>query len=223
MTHVSTPIFQGLFKNIVFRSVALVIKKLWAIFFYTLQTIYRPVPYPLRKKKNYKKILQITIYEKSKYFTVIVSQMRVLGQKNYRGGAKRPPPSLYRVNIFFSFSNLGCSLHGEMSKIVEPAPLNGNRVNKELIPLQYKHISNSKIIHNLCTNYKLFKARIQRFLNQSRVVYLFWESYFPPPSPFWNYIFFQSPRLEQVYLTGPAETSGGGVQRRPLLSFFFGF
>ena len=32
MTHVSTPIFQGLFKNIVFRSVALVIKKLWAIF-----------------------------------------------------------------------------------------------------------------------------------------------------------------------------------------------
>ena len=31
MTHVSTSIFQGLFKNIVFRSVALVIKKLWAI------------------------------------------------------------------------------------------------------------------------------------------------------------------------------------------------
>ena len=23
--------------------------------------------------------------------------MRVLGQKNYRGGAKRPPPSLFRV------------------------------------------------------------------------------------------------------------------------------
>ena len=84
MTHVSTPIFQGLFKNIVFRSVALVIKKLWAIldFFYTLQTFYRPVPYPMRKKKNYKKILQITIYEKSKNFTVIVSKMRVLGQKN---------------------------------------------------------------------------------------------------------------------------------------------
>ena len=31
VTHVSTPIFQGLFKNIVFRSVALVIKTLWAI------------------------------------------------------------------------------------------------------------------------------------------------------------------------------------------------
>ena len=101
MTHVSTPIFLGLFKNIVFRSVALVIKKLWAIFFYTLQTIYRPVPYPLRKKKNYKKILQITIYEKSKYFTVIVSQMRVLGQKNYRGGRQTPPPPAFIGLIYF--------------------------------------------------------------------------------------------------------------------------
>ena len=51
-------------------------------FFYTLQTFYRPVPYPMRKKKTNKKILQITIYEKSKNFTVIVSQIRVLGQKN---------------------------------------------------------------------------------------------------------------------------------------------
>ena len=31
VTHVSTSIFQGLFKNKVFRSVALVIKKVWAI------------------------------------------------------------------------------------------------------------------------------------------------------------------------------------------------
>ena len=51
-------------------------------FFCTLQTFYRPVPYPMHKKKSYKKILQITIYEKSKNFTVIVSQMRVLGQTN---------------------------------------------------------------------------------------------------------------------------------------------
>ena len=29
----------------------------------------------------------------SKNFTVIVSQMRVLGQKNWRGGAKRPAPA----------------------------------------------------------------------------------------------------------------------------------
>ena len=44
------------------------------------------------KKKKLQKILQITIYEKSKNFTVIVSQMRVLGQKNYWGGAPNPPP-----------------------------------------------------------------------------------------------------------------------------------
>ena len=72
MTHVSTPIFQGLFKNMVFRSVALVIKKSWAIldFFNPLQTFYRPVavPYPMRKKKFTKE---------SK-----VSKMIVLGQKN---------------------------------------------------------------------------------------------------------------------------------------------
>ena len=38
MTHVSAPIFQGLFKNIVFRSVALVIKNLWAILVFFLHT-----------------------------------------------------------------------------------------------------------------------------------------------------------------------------------------
>ena len=40
MTHVFTTIFQGVFKNIDFRSVALVIEKLWAIldFFFTDRT-----------------------------------------------------------------------------------------------------------------------------------------------------------------------------------------
>ena len=38
VTHVSTPIFQGLFKNIVFRSAALVTKKLWAILDFFSQT-----------------------------------------------------------------------------------------------------------------------------------------------------------------------------------------
>ena len=38
MTHVSTPIFQGLFKNIVFQSVALVIKKLWTFKDFFLHT-----------------------------------------------------------------------------------------------------------------------------------------------------------------------------------------
>jgi len=38
VTHVSTSIFQGLFKNIVFRSAALVIKKLCAILDFFSQT-----------------------------------------------------------------------------------------------------------------------------------------------------------------------------------------
>ena len=52
-------------------------------FFFTLQTFYRPVPYPMRKKK--KKLQK--------------SQIRVLLQKTYRGGGAKPPPppSLYRV------------------------------------------------------------------------------------------------------------------------------
>ena len=63
-------------------------------FFYILQTFYRPVPYPMRKKKKItKKSFLITIYEKSKNFTVIVSQLRVLGQKNYRGGPPNAPPA----------------------------------------------------------------------------------------------------------------------------------
>ena len=48
VTHVSTPIFQGLFKNIVLRSVALVPKKLWAIldFFFTDWTFFPPCTLP---------------------------------------------------------------------------------------------------------------------------------------------------------------------------------
>ena len=84
VTHVSTPIFQGLFKNIVFRSVALVKKKLWAIsdFFFTHSRLFTALYPTLWEKKNYKFFSQITFYEKSKNFTVIASQMRVLGQIN---------------------------------------------------------------------------------------------------------------------------------------------
>ena len=59
MTHVSTPIFQGLFKIIIFRSVALVTKNLWAIlvFFYTDRTFYRPVPSRMHSKIFYKEFL----------------------------------------------------------------------------------------------------------------------------------------------------------------------
>ena len=68
LTNVSTSIFQGLLKNIVVRSVALVIKKLWAIldFFYTPQTFYRPVPYPMHKNLQ-KKSFELLIL-KSKNF-----------------------------------------------------------------------------------------------------------------------------------------------------------
>ena len=48
VTHVSTFIFQGIFKNIVFRSVALVIKKLWAIldFFFNTPDFLPPCTLP---------------------------------------------------------------------------------------------------------------------------------------------------------------------------------
>ena len=80
------PFFKGFSKkNIVFRFVALVIKKLWAIldFFFAHSRLFTAL-YPT-------------------LCVVIVSQMRVLGQNNYRGGAERPPPSLYRVNEGRSF------------------------------------------------------------------------------------------------------------------------
>ena len=110
-------------------------------FFYTLQTFYRPVPYPMRqkKKKINKKILKITIYEKSKNYTVIVTKMRVLGQKTRGGGGrqapKAPPPAfiglnylLYKYNAIklsafyhFSFQQL---IYGELTgKQCSPPPL----------------------------------------------------------------------------------------------------
>ena len=72
VTHVSTFIFKGLFKDIVFISVALVTKKLWAILDFIIDRIFFPP------------------------CTAIVSKMRVLGQKNYRG-RQTPPPILFRV------------------------------------------------------------------------------------------------------------------------------
>ena len=52
MTHVSTSIYQGLFKNIDFRSGAFGTKKLWAILdlFNVARTFHRPIPYPMHKK-----------------------------------------------------------------------------------------------------------------------------------------------------------------------------
>ena len=70
VTHVSTCIYQGLFKNIVFRSVALVTKKLGAI-------------------------LKVT-----KFHVDSVKNESARTKKLQGGGRQTPPPpSLFRVNI----------------------------------------------------------------------------------------------------------------------------
>ena len=100
MTHVSTPIFQGLLKNIVFRSVALVIKKLRAIldFFYTLRTFYRPVPNPMHeKKKLQKKPLNYYFWKVKKFHGDSVKNESARAKKLEGGGCQTPPPSLFRV------------------------------------------------------------------------------------------------------------------------------
>ena len=92
-----------------FRSVALVIKsyglKLWAIldFFFTHSRLFTALYPTLCVKKNiYKRILQITSYEKSKNFRMIVSKMSPRTKKTTGGRQTPPPPSLYRVNWKFS-------------------------------------------------------------------------------------------------------------------------
>ena len=91
VTHVSTCIFQELFKNIVFISVALDTKMLWATLDLFSQTrLFSPCTQPYRFKKMFTKILEITItwnYNES------------ARTKKTRGGAKRPPPNLFRVKI----------------------------------------------------------------------------------------------------------------------------
>ena len=77
VTHVSTLIFQGLSKNMVFRSAALVIKKDMVYFrIFQRPDFFRPVPNPICIKKSLQN------------FKMIVSKI-------LQGGAKRPPPSAY--------------------------------------------------------------------------------------------------------------------------------
>ena len=68
-------------------------------FFFTHSRLFNAL-YPTLcvKKKIHKRILQITSYEKSKNFTVIVSKMSARAKKT-RGGAPNapPPPGLDRV------------------------------------------------------------------------------------------------------------------------------
>ena len=88
------PFFKGFFKNVVFSSVALVIKKLWAIldFFFTHRTFYLPVSYPMHNKNFYKKSFKFLFIKSQKKFTMIMSKMRVLGQKKTRGDGRQMPP-----------------------------------------------------------------------------------------------------------------------------------
>ena len=87
--HVFTSIFQGLFKNIVFRSVALIIKScgLFKILFYILRFLIALRP-TLWIKKIYKKN-SLNFYSGK--------------TKNLRG-SQTPPPSLFRVKSSWSSS-----------------------------------------------------------------------------------------------------------------------
>ena len=89
----STSIFQGLFKNIVFRSVASVIKKLW--------TFYRPVLYPMIIKRFTKNPLNNYLLKVKKFHGDSVKNESAIAKQLEGGvGARRPtpPPSLLRVN-----------------------------------------------------------------------------------------------------------------------------
>ena len=82
VTHVSTCIFQGLYKNIVFRSVAIVTKKLCAILEFFSQTQLFSALYPIKKN----------------YYLLIVSKFHDESVKNKMLGQKTTgPPSLFRV------------------------------------------------------------------------------------------------------------------------------
>ena len=81
--------FSRVFKNIVFRSVALVIKKFWGIldFFYTLRTFYRPVPYPVHKKNTNKNPLNYYLLKVKKLHGDIVKNESARAKKLEGGGS----------------------------------------------------------------------------------------------------------------------------------------
>ena len=102
MTHVSTPIFQGLFKIIVFRSAALVIKKLRAIldFFYTHSRLFTAL-YPTLcvKKKFTKESFKLLVMKSQKFHGDSVKNESARAKK-LEGGRQSPPsPSFYRVEM----------------------------------------------------------------------------------------------------------------------------
>jgi len=84
-----------MFKNIVFRSVALVKKKLWAILDFFSQTglFFRPVPYPINKKYVFlaKNSLNYYSLKVTKFHGDNVKNESTR-TKNYMGGAPNAPP-----------------------------------------------------------------------------------------------------------------------------------
>ena len=108
MTHVSTPIFQGLFKNIVFRSLALVINKLLAIldFFCTLKTFTTLNPTLCRKKKNLQKNpSNYYLLKVKKFHGDSVTNESAKAKKLQGGAPNAPPPSLLRVKREFKMTS----------------------------------------------------------------------------------------------------------------------
>ena len=86
VTHVSTCIFQ---------SVALVTKKLWAILvFFTDRTFFPPCTLTYKFFKKY--FFNKKSFKLLSLITVIVSKIRVLGQK-LKGAPNAPPPASLRL------------------------------------------------------------------------------------------------------------------------------
>ena len=114
MKHVSTPIFYGLFKNIVFRSVALVTKKLWAILdFVCTQTGLFTALYPtLCIKKNSLNFFSLKV---TKYVGDSVKNVTARTKKIERRGASTPAclglnvPIIYFKCSSMPDDDLGCS------------------------------------------------------------------------------------------------------------------
>jgi len=93
--------FQGLFKNIVFRYIALVTKKLWAIleFFFHRPDFFPPCTLPYKLKKNIfltKNPLNYYALKVTKFHGDSVKNESASTKKLQGGGAKHPPPSLVR-------------------------------------------------------------------------------------------------------------------------------
>ena len=97
VTHVSISIFQMLFRNIGFRYVALVVKKLCAILDY-FSRYTQPCALNKTKKFTTKKSLNFFSLTVTKFHDERVKTESV-GQNKLQGGERQtqPPPSLFRV------------------------------------------------------------------------------------------------------------------------------